>query len=101
MFKPKCHPYWIIDGVKVINTQQVSVGHSATGHLLPCCWADSIIPENQDLSKFDLLNEGLEIKKHKSLKGIFLSPQWISLHNTLINDPDNAPSVCKRKCNEQ
>jgi len=100
MLKPKCHPYWIIDGEKVINESQVSAGHTATGYLLPCCWANSINPERQDISKFDLLNEDLQMKKHSSLKTIFMSPQWVNLHNTLINDPDNAPTVCKQKCNE-
>lgn len=100
MLKPKCHPYWIINGDKVINNEQVSVGHTATGYLTPCCWTNPIDPSRHDIFDYGLMDEELQIKKHKSLKTIFISPQWVKLHHTLINDPENAPVVCKIKCNE-
>lgn len=94
MLKPKCHPYWIIDGEKVINNNQVSVGHSARGYLLPCCWLDS----NENY--YGILDEDLKLKNHKSIKTILISPQWVKFHNTLMGDIENAPAVCKVKCNE-
>ena len=100
MLKPKCHPYWIVDGNKVYNTNKSSTAVTSSGYVVPCCWTDNIFPDQDDMSDFGIYDEELKLKHHKTLKTILLSKQWIKLHNCLVNDPQNAPSVCKKHCHE-
>ena len=99
MLKPKCHPYWIIDGKKVKNTDKSSLILNARGNLLPCCWTDVDI-EKHDLKKFGLYDDELKLENKKSVKEVLLSPQWVAFHRCLINDQENAPTICKKYCDE-
>jgi hypothetical protein len=97
MIKPKCHPYWIINGEKVVNEKRQELGHSFLGYVLPCCWMDSAYDETNPHSLFD---EDLKLSKHESIKSILLSKQWVKFHHDLLNNPDNVLEKCKGKCSE-
>jgi hypothetical protein len=96
--KPKCHPYWIINGEKVINPSQVSLALTSQGFVVPCCWADPIFKPSQ--SNCELYDPELKISNHVSVKSIMLSRQWVSFHNMLQNNPENSPDFCKKYCHE-
>ena len=86
MLKPKCHPYWIIDGVRIEN-RPVSMEHSSRGYILPCCWLDSVQENvNQELKQFGMLDECLKLENNSSIKTIMISPQWIKFHKTLLEE---------------
>ena len=71
------------------------VGHSATGHLLPCCWC-----ENQKDEEFKpLYKENLKIKNVDGIDEILLSDEWKYFAGLLSNDPvKNAPKTCWKYC---
>lgn len=98
MIRPKCHPYWIINGEKVINPSQVSLALTSKGVVLPCCWSDPIFSDNDSC---ELHDPELNISNHDSVKSIMLSRQWVSFHNMLQNNPENSPNFCVKHCHEQ
>lgn len=98
VLKPKCHPYWIIEGVRIEN-HPVSMEHSSRGYILPCCWLDSTDDNvTQQLKNIGMLDECLKLENNRTVKDIMISPQWIKFHKTLLEDPRSAVSVCKIKC---
>jgi len=99
MIRPKCHPYWIINGEKVINPNQTSLALTSKGFVLPCCWADPILKDASE-SNCDLYDVELNISNHVSVKSIMLSRQWVSFHNMLQNNPENSPNFCVTHCHE-
>jgi hypothetical protein len=99
--KPKCHPYWIVDGVRVKN-KPVAMEHSSRGYILPCCWLDSPRDElNEELNQFGMLDESLKLENNRSVKSIMITPQWIKFHKTLIENPEMATSTCKDRCGRE
>ena len=92
---PKCHPYWIIDGEK-INIKPKTLHYTGEGFILPCCWCHT--PEQTAMKQFDMINENLNVKNINSLDEIYKSKQWVNFHYTLLNDPENAPKICKEGC---
>ena len=68
------------------------IAYSATGYLLPCCWADQI---DRRLEFKSLLKDKFRLDKVESIEEIINSDEWQSFYRGLLEDPDNAPSVCK------
>lgn len=94
---PKCHPYWI-DGEKVYKLKEIKLtSHSSPGYIMPCCicFRPAAKPE---LDKFGMFDEELKVQNVQRLENIFISKQWINFHRTLIEEPENAPEICKRNC---
>lgn len=75
--------------------QNNSYGHSAMGYITPCCWMS-----NGDVeSRFPkLCNETTKLSNVNSVEEILNSRSYQDLYETLINDPQNAPQLCWRKC---
>jgi hypothetical protein len=94
---PRCHPEWI-DREIPKNVVKRGPAYTGTGHMLPCCWCDQ--SGNEDIRKMGLLDDHMKLKNFKSVKEIFLTKEWVSFHKTLLISPENAPSVCKKKCSE-
>lgn len=71
------------------------IAYSATGYLLPCCWADQI---DRRLEFKSLLQKKFRLDKVESIEEIINSDEWQSFYRGLLEDPNNAPSVCKNYC---
>ena len=99
---PKCHPYWEIDGEKIKNPDIKSVAYTARGYLLPCCWCDASQPDQtKSMEMFGFFDEELKVENVDDIKLEMLeSPEWYHFHNTLLQEPHNAPRVCKKKCSK-
>jgi hypothetical protein len=70
---------------------------SARGFFYPCCWCDKY-EEKADKEFENLTKEHLRVENVEDVEDIFASDEWADFFDILINDPDNAPSVCKRMC---
>lgn len=71
------------------------IAYSATGFILPCCYAD-----NKNISDFSMLMEDkLKLDNNNDVYDIIESKQWLEFFNMLINTPDEAPRACKYYCN--
>ena len=99
---PKCHPYWEIDGEKIKNPKVQNISYTAEGYLLPCCWCDQAQKHTIDQFKlFGLFDEDLKVSNVDNIEEeILKSPEWYYFHETLVHNPNDAPSVCKRKCHD-
>jgi len=68
--------------------------YSATGYILPCCYAD-----NHNIEDFkELTQEHLSVENVKDVMDIFDSVEWANFHKMLIEDPESAPRSCKYYC---
>ena len=95
---PRCHPRWI-NGPAIDNSiSQRGIHYTGTGHILPCCWCD--YNDNIEFHEMGMLDDKLKLENNKSVKDIIFSKQWILFHNTLLNNAENAPKVCKEKCSK-
>ena len=99
---PKCHPYWIVDGKRVENPDVKTVAYTAQGYLLPCCWCDSITDNRKRHPMMEgLYDEQLKVENVDDIEqDILNSPEWYYFHNTLLQNPQNAPFICKHKCSK-
>jgi hypothetical protein len=70
---------------------------SANGFFYPCCWCDQYM-EKFDREFNNLTQEHLRISNVEDIKDIFTSEEWYDFFESLIDDPKNAPSICKEKC---
>ncbi|SVA15094.1 uncharacterized protein METZ01_LOCUS67948 [marine metagenome] len=76
-------------------------GYSAKGYIIPCCWCDPIdgTPGSKDeVVQRGFFQEHLHISKAESIEEIISDKVWVDFFDGLINDPENAMSVCKRWC---
>lgn len=92
---PKCHPSWNVDG-KIIKNTPKTPEYTADGYIVPCCWCDC--PDKTDFKKFGLYDEKLKLKNVDSVDQIYKSSQWINFHYMLLNNPEDAPAICKKGC---
>jgi len=86
---------------KCVMGDRVTMGHSALGFLLPCCWCDGkAFQSNKPLSKEHeaLYSEHLHIDKVKDIKEITHSKEWKAFWDIMFDDPNNAAHPCKTKC---
>lgn len=71
--------------------------YTSDGYILPCCWLDEI-PVEADLAKFNLKDNKLKVSNVNSIEEIITSDTWECFFNILLNNPDSAPTICKKKC---
>jgi hypothetical protein len=71
--------------------------YTSDGYMLPCCWMDDP-PVYRYIKECGLKDEELLLSNNDRLDDIFTSDQWENFFNTLLNDPDNASYMCKKKC---
>lgn len=70
-------------------------GFSAKGYLLPCCWADNYIR----MKYFsELVQEKFHLSNVDSIDEIVNSQEWQDFYRGLIDNPEEAPQVCKDFC---
>jgi len=88
MLYPRCHKF-------------KGAAYVSSGHLLPCCWCDTIhVKAKQQFIERGFFYEDLKLENNDSIEDIFMSDVWIDFHKSLIDDPDNAPYVCKKNCSK-
>lgn len=96
---PKCHPYYNVDGKKVMNKRSMGPAYTSTGQILPCCFCDTGYPEwKKQFEYYGLWDEHLNIKNVNSILEIMMSDEWYYFHKMLVERPNEAPSMCKWKC---
>jgi len=71
--------------------------YTSDGFMLPCCWMDDP-PVYRYVVEAGLKDPELALENNEKLEDIFTSDQWENFFQTLLNDPDNASYMCKRKC---
>lgn len=99
---PKCHPYWNVDGEEIRNPSIKPVAYTAQGYMLPCCWCDHSKPDRKEhIWTFGLFDEQLKVENVDDIEQeILRSPEWYHFHETLVQNPQSAPSICKEKCSK-
>ena len=55
-------------------------------------------PVYRYIKECGLKDEELLLSNNDRLDDIFTSDQWENFFNTLLNDPNNASYMCKKKC---
>ena len=86
---------------KCVVGDRVTMGHSALGFLLPCCWCDGkAYASTKPLTKEHeaLYSEHLHLDKVKDIKEILNSKEWKAFWDIMFDDPNNAPRPCREKC---
>ena len=86
---------------KCVVGDRVTMGHSALGFLLPCCWCDGkAFQSKKSLTKEHeaLYSEHLHLDKVKDIKEIINSKEWKAFWDIMFDDPNNAPRPCREKC---
>jgi hypothetical protein len=91
MIIPRCHP-----STETIKQQYPAL--TATGHLLPCCECDTI--SNDEFSNLGFFDDSLHISNVQKIEQIIISPQWMGFHKMLLENPELAPTICKRICSK-
>lgn len=70
------------------------IAYSATGFILPCCWADNAI-----VSDFaELMTENLKLDNNIDIEDIVLSDEWIRFYDKLKENSNDVPRTCKYYC---
>jgi hypothetical protein len=69
--------------------------YSATGYILPCCYAD-----NHNIEDFkNLMKEDLSLNNINDIdKNIINSKEWKDFFKLLLESPESAPRSCKYYC---
>lgn len=84
-FFPKC--------LSATSSAMKALGHSASGHILPCCWCD-----NSDPGFEFLLTDELKIENNDSISDIINSKPWMSFARRLENGGKGLPYTCWKYC---
>lgn len=79
------------------NNLNKGAAYTSDGFMLPCCWLDDP-PVYSYIKEHGLKDEALRVSNHESLETIFTSDQWENFFSILLNDPDKASYMCKKKC---
>ena len=87
--KPKCLNYRSQDNK--------GAAYTSDGYMLPCCWLDDP-PVYRYVKLSGLKDEELLLSRNERLEDIFASDQWENFFQTLLNNPENASYMCKKKC---
>ena len=88
MLKPICHKW-------------KGAAYVSTGHLLPCCWCDTIHPKaKQQFVDLGFFYEDLTLENNDTIEDILMSDVWINFHRMLYERSEDAPYVCKKNCSE-
>ena len=86
--KPKCMD-------KKVD-QSKDYGHSAKGFLVPCCWCDRIIEED-DILLHNLYKDHLHLDNVDTIDEIIFSDEWQEFLEAM-KDYKTAPKVCQQYC---
>ena len=71
--------------------------YSATGYILPCCYAD-----NHNIEDFNsLMKDNLLIDNIENINDIINSNEWLNFFKLLKENPENAPRSCKYYCRSE
>jgi hypothetical protein len=65
--------------------------------MLPCCWLDDP-PVHRYVMESGLKDPELALANNNSLEDIFTSDTWEKFFQTLLNKPECASYMCKKKC---
>ena len=90
--KPKC-----INAHNVLEAQ--SLGHSAQGHITPCCFIDAY-PQKRGVAQDIFYQDKFKISNVKNIKEITQSKEWVEWYLMLQQHPDQSPKVCWKVCSE-
>lgn len=71
--------------------------YTSDGYMLPCCWLDDP-PVYRYIKEAGLKDPELAVANNEKLEDIFTSDQWENFFQTLLNEPENACYMCKKKC---
>jgi hypothetical protein len=77
--------------------QLKGIAYLANGHLLPCCWCDSVAFLS-DFHNNGMLDESLKLENNDDILDILESDVWKDWLQKVLHDPDNAPTICQFKC---
>ena len=92
---PKCIP---TKGQKFGEIQ--SLGHSAQGFILPCCWMDTP-PLKRTKGQEVFYQDKFKISNVDDIKkDILESKEWVEFYLMLQQAPNRAPEVCFKMCGE-
>ena len=86
--EPKCLDF---------SKNQKGAAYTSDGFMLPCCWLDDP-PVHRHVLETGLKDSELALANNEKLEDIFASNQWENFFQTLLNDPDKASYMCKKKC---
>ena len=64
-----------------------ALGHSNTGHILPCCWVDGEVLKRHELGR-KLIHPDLSIDNNETIEDILLSDAWLEWDDMLKNSPE-------------
>lgn len=88
----------IIPKCLAFNTKNnKGAAYTSDGFMLPCCWLDDP-PVHRHIKMCGLRDEELLLSRNERLEDIFTSDQWENFFQTLLNNPENASYMCKKKC---
>jgi hypothetical protein len=90
----KMHPRCVWDP---IQKEQKGMAFSASGYLLPCCWCDNV---NLFEDFGSITQEKFHISNVETVEEVLESKEWNDLMQTIQNNYENAPSICKSKCSQ-
>lgn len=71
--------------------------YTSDGYMLPCCWLDDP-PVYRYIKEVGLKDLELAVENNDKLEDIFTSNQWENFFQTLLNEPEKACYMCKKKC---
>lgn len=70
------------------------------GFFLPCCWCDNRTAKKQ-LEFFGIFHDEFfidNLNTPEDVKAVFKSDEWQFFYDTIENNPNNAPDICKHHC---
>lgn len=71
--------------------------YTSDGFMLPCCWLDDP-PVYRYIVEAGLKDSELALANNDNLEDIFTSDQWENFFQNLLNNPEGASYMCKKKC---
>ena len=87
--KPKCLAFGARDNK--------GAAYTSDGYMLPCCWLDDP-PVYRHVVEAGLKDPKLALENNNSLEDIFTSDTWEKFFQMLLNKPECASYMCKKKC---
>ena len=97
---PRCHPEWVNESPIEKHVQKRGLFINASGYLLPCCWCEHT-NNYDDFKDRGFFDKELHVDNVSGIKQILLSKQWITFHKTLVDNPEQAPAICKHSCSKK
>lgn len=90
--EPRCFPERFKKEKEIMG-----IAYTSTGYLMPCCWLDEIHYINE-YKKIGLHDEELKLSNNECVEDIVYSEQWQNFRRILVEEPHNAPTICRYKC---